>query len=83
MLDIYKSKSFIRNVVQVNFFKSTISPRKWDRNQVFRMSGFHFMKKKMRFFQKIAVFQNFNIIAARVTIIQLRWSFVLIVANLF
>ena len=30
-------------------YKSTKSPREWDRNQ---MSGFHFMKEKLRFCEK-------------------------------
>ena len=46
------------------------------------MSSFQFMKEKLRFFAKIAVFQNFNLIARRITIIQLRWNFIWIVENL-
>ena len=57
MLDIYKSKSFSKKQFKYTF-KSLKFPREWDKNQVFGISGFHYMKEKLRFFAKNCYFSK-------------------------
>ena len=46
MLDIYKSKNFNKKVVHANVQVKRF-PRELNRNQVYRMNGFDFMKEKL------------------------------------
>ena len=77
MSDIYKSKSFnkksgpskcpsqqnlLENEIEIKFLGWTV---------------FILLKKNCDFLgEKVAVFQQFNLIAALITIVQLRWNFV-------